>query len=767
VVISEFRVRGPVGASDEFVELRNVSAAPVDISGYKFQGCSSSSGAPTDRATVPASTSLAPGQAYLFTNSSASGYSGPTAGDQTYTTGITDFTSSSASGIRIIDATSAVVDGVGSAGTATGGVTSQCKEGTGLTSPAAAPADDPMTPGNEAENLAFDRKPTAAGQTRNSQDTNNNANDFEGPKAGAPENRNSTPVEPQPENRTGLVISEFRFRGPQGGNDEFVEVRNTSTAPIDITNLGLEACNTSGPSGVRARVNGSFTLAPGETFLFTNNGSNGFSGGQEPDVTFDTGIGDTGGVRLITGDEQSPSVVDAAGSTETTAECREGAGLTIPITNGDNSFERKSTVGPPPNPNGQDTNVNADDFVGPQAGNPQPNPREVGTTKISQIQGTDDCSPFVPQASCDSGGVSGRSPQEVTIQGVVTGKDDEVGQSSSGQTFENERGIFVQEEIDDEDANPSTSEGIFVGFVRGADPDGSGPQRSMLDNIPNGSIVRVTGQVRELFGFTIIEEKVGQEPQVITPQSPPGTARTVAIDDDRAEAQAICPESQGGGSAPRSENEQGCRQYYETIESMRVNAQQSAARSGGTNKFDELFLTPTKGAGDPEARDRIFRNERARDLFGTDEDAGSNNPENPDNPNNDKSTTVVNADLFDRVRDLEGPFAFNFGNYKVMVQDSEDETGEGAAETDREPTVQDSGAPYPYGARSRNPAVEFPGLRAFTPQQVRVVSYNINNFFDNKDDPNKDDEFDETTDFEPEKRRRAVDVINNVLKRPT
>ncbi len=197
---------------------------------------------------------------------------------------------------------------------------------------------------------------------------------------------------------------------------------------------------------------------------------------------------------------------------------------------------------------------------------------------------------------------------------------------------------------------------------------------------------------------------------------------------------------------------------------MKVSAQQSAARSGGTNKFDELFLTPTMGAADPEARDRIFRDEPARDLFGTDEDAGSNNPANPDNPSNNKSTTVVNADIFDTVSALEGPFAFNFGNYKVMVQDSADEIG--PAEGDREPTVQDTGSPYPYGARPQSPAAEFPGLRPFSPQQVRVMSYNINNFFDNKDDPNKDDEFDETTDREPEKQQRAVDVINDVLKRP-
>ena len=34
IVISEFRTRGPAGGNDEFVELRNRSAVPVDISGW-------------------------------------------------------------------------------------------------------------------------------------------------------------------------------------------------------------------------------------------------------------------------------------------------------------------------------------------------------------------------------------------------------------------------------------------------------------------------------------------------------------------------------------------------------------------------------------------------------------------------------------------------------------------------------------------------------------------------------------------------------------
>ena len=60
VVISEFRFRGPIGGNDEFVELYNTSSGPVDISGWKLQGCASATGVASDRATVPAERGLIP-----------------------------------------------------------------------------------------------------------------------------------------------------------------------------------------------------------------------------------------------------------------------------------------------------------------------------------------------------------------------------------------------------------------------------------------------------------------------------------------------------------------------------------------------------------------------------------------------------------------------------------------------------------------------------------------------------------------------------------
>src|SRR4051812_21158827 len=76
VVISEFRTRGPAGGNDEFVEIRNSTAAPVEISGYGLLGCAAASGAPGNRAFVPDGVTLKAGQSYLFVNNAAGGYSG-------------------------------------------------------------------------------------------------------------------------------------------------------------------------------------------------------------------------------------------------------------------------------------------------------------------------------------------------------------------------------------------------------------------------------------------------------------------------------------------------------------------------------------------------------------------------------------------------------------------------------------------------------------------------------------------------------------------
>ncbi|MDQ3716736.1 MAG: Ig-like domain-containing protein, partial [Actinomycetota bacterium] len=216
IVISEFRTRGPAGGNDEFVELRNRSSQAVTIGGYRLQGCASSGGNPSTRATIPAGVSLAPGQSYLFVNNASSGYSGPVAGDQTYGTGFTDFATGNQSGIRIVDPDETVLDGVGSP-------SSPCREGTGL-----------VTPTSNGDN-SFER---AGGGTT---DTNDNLSDFQGPKPGNPQNRLSTT--PPAADEAPTVTSTT----PPNGTLEVGPASNitvTFSEPVNATGSAFDvACN--------------------------------------------------------------------------------------------------------------------------------------------------------------------------------------------------------------------------------------------------------------------------------------------------------------------------------------------------------------------------------------------------------------------------------------------------------------------------------------------------------------------------------------------
>jgi hypothetical protein len=172
VVISEFRVRGPSGGNDEFVEVYNNADAPVNIGGWKLKA-SNSAGATSTRATVPGGIVIPPRGHFLFVNSSASGYSGAVAGNQTYGTGITDD-----GGIAITRPDDTIVDQVGmSAGSA-------FKEGTPL----------PNLGTTSAANLNRGYERQLGGAEGSRIDTDNNAADFAVRMPSEPQNLASDPT---------------------------------------------------------------------------------------------------------------------------------------------------------------------------------------------------------------------------------------------------------------------------------------------------------------------------------------------------------------------------------------------------------------------------------------------------------------------------------------------------------------------------------------------------------------------------------------------
>src|SRR5690606_11303716 len=143
----------------------------------------------------------------------------------------------------------------------------------------------------------------------------------------------------------------------------------------------------------------------------------------------------------------------------------------------------------------QDTDDNAADF---EAGAPNPRNSGGGTTPtetlISAIQGS---GPIV-------------TPGTFTVEAIVVGDYQTQG---SGQL----RGFFIQEEDADADADPATSEGIFV----------------FCSNCPTavsvGDKVRVTGASSEFFGMSQLTAATAGNVVVLSSGNPLPTPASIAL----------------------------------------------------------------------------------------------------------------------------------------------------------------------------------------------------------------------------------------------
>src|SRR5688572_25725288 len=78
-----------------------------------------------------------------------------------------------------------------------------------------------------------------------------------------------TPVSaaPQMQAATNIVISEFRTRGPGGGNDEFIELYNPTTLPVDIGGWLIIGSNTNGTTNTRYTFPSATILQSGQHYL--------------------------------------------------------------------------------------------------------------------------------------------------------------------------------------------------------------------------------------------------------------------------------------------------------------------------------------------------------------------------------------------------------------------------------------------------------------------------------------------------------------------
>lgn len=275
---------------------------------------------------------------------------------------------------------------------------------------------------------------------------------------------------------TTIIINEVYGGGGNAGatyTNDFIELKNIGTTDVDVSTWSVQYASSTGTSYQVTGLTGQ--IPAGATYLVQEaKGAGGTTPLPAPDATGAIAMSGTAGkIALVSNStglaceadcDAAASVVDFVGY----GAANDYETAPAPAPSNTTSVSRQAT--------GADTDNNAADFTTGSptpvscgeacAAPPPPPPPPVvcgePATFIHQIQGSGDT--YDPTY----GGTQ-------TIEGVVIA-------AMLG-------GVFVQEEYDDVDGNPETSEGIFV-YLSGRTP----PEE--------GSVVRVTGAVSEFGGKT-------------------------------------------------------------------------------------------------------------------------------------------------------------------------------------------------------------------------------------------------------------------------
>ena len=190
---------------------------------------------------------------------------------------------------------------------------------------------------------------------------------------------NEIPVPtPTPTAPSHLVISEFRSRGPNGVDDEFVELYNPTGAAVNINGWFIKRSTSCGSSPISRYTLVTIPndplnpviLQPGQHYLAASSTHSSIII-TRPDQIFQPTIADNGGVALV---DAAGTIIDQVGMCTENQSYFEGSPLTELSGISDQSYERK--------PGGEiscyDTNDNAVDFMllspssqPPSSSNPQ------------------------------------------------------------------------------------------------------------------------------------------------------------------------------------------------------------------------------------------------------------------------------------------------------------------------------------------------------------------------------------------------------------
>jgi predicted extracellular nuclease len=413
---------------------------------------------------------------------------------------------------------------------------------------------------------------------------------------------------------TSLVINEIDYDQPSTDDGEFLELRNVSGSAIDLDPYVVELVNgNGGGAAVYQTIDlPGVTLAAGDHYVVCANPAT--TPGCDLDVLPDSNLIQNGAPDAI-GLRLGPTLVDALSyEGDSGAPYTEGSGVGLEDTAG--TGEGLSRC-----PDGSDTDQGNVDFalrgITPGSANACP-PRgpPFGTcgdsqeTPIHVIQGPGATSP-----------VSG---SERVVEAVVVGDF----QGSAGLN-----GFFVQEEDADTDADPQTSEGLFV-FAPGS------------PEVAAGDLVRLQGTVGEFNGKTQLA----------------GVSNL-----------AVCP-SQASVAPTEVTLPVSSLADWEPREGMLVTLPQRLSISEYFNfgRFGEIVLTsgrqfqPTAvhEPGSPQAAALAEANLLGRVTL--DDGRNSQNPDPAIHPN---GATFDLGNLFrggDTVQDVTGVLDFAFGLYRVQ-----------------------------------------------------------------------------------------------------
>ncbi len=294
IVISEYAPGGPAGYNDDFIELANAGDRPADISGWKVWRCGDNAQTYAQSTGLPEGTVLEPGEVFTLGRSGS-----PTPADIRYSTSL-HWINSGAMVLtpdeRIVDRFSMYADRV-----------SPCTDGT------AKAMDISVLDGESYQRVGR---------------TGDNAEDFRAARRTpgewpAPEELAAVEIADSP-HAGSLQITEITGGGPDGGNDEFIELTNLGQDPVDLAGWRLHRCEGTGRMALDPQVADlGRTLAPGETFVAAHRSST----VDAPDATYRTGLNEADGYGAVVFDADGARV-DGVGVYDTVPQDHCGRGLT-------------------------------------------------------------------------------------------------------------------------------------------------------------------------------------------------------------------------------------------------------------------------------------------------------------------------------------------------------------------------------------------------------------------------------------------------------